>query len=83
MGNANPALYTIYNSATLYPATFLDIVDGSNGVTPCEVNPAQVGPCPTPAPTPDPGFTAGKGYDLTTGIGVPFARHLINSVVGV
>jgi subtilase family serine protease len=83
LGNANPALYAIYNSATLYPATFLDIVDGSNGVTPCRVNPGQVGACPNPVPTPDPGFSAGTGYDLTTGIGVPFARHLIKSVVGV
>ena len=71
------------NSAALYPATFLDIVDGNNGVTPCAVNPAQVGPCPNPSPSPDPGFNAGVGYDLTTGIGVPFARHLIKSVVGV
>jgi len=82
-GNAAPSFYKIYNDATLYPATFLDIVDGNNGVTPCKVNPGQVGACPNPSPTPDPGFTAGKGYDLTTGIGVPFARHLIKSVVGV
>jgi subtilase family serine protease len=83
LGNAAPHMYAIYNSATLYPATFLDIVDGNNGVTPCAVNPGQVGPCPNPSPTPGPGFNAGKGYDLTTGIGVPFGRHLIKSVVGV
>jgi subtilase family serine protease len=83
LGNAAPYMYTIYNSTTLYPATFLDIVDGNNGVTPCAVNPGQVGPCPNPSPTPGPGFNAGKGYDLTTGIGVPFGRHLIKSVVGV
>jgi pseudomonalisin len=86
MGNAAPSFYTIYNSATLYPATFLDIVDGNNGVRPCSVNPGQVGPCPTPPATPRPidsGYNAGTGYDLTTGIGVPFARHLIKSVVGV
>lgn len=83
MGNAAPAFYTIYNSSTLYPATFLDIVDGNNGVRPCSVNPGQVGPCPNPSPTVDPGFNAGTGYDLTTGIGVPFGRHLIKSVVGI
>ena len=83
MGNAAPAFYTIYNSPTLYPATFLDIVDGNNGVRPCSVNPGQVGPCPNPSPTIQPGFNAGTGYDLTTGIGVPFGRHLIKSVVGV
>lgn len=83
LGNAAPYMYQIYNSAALYPATFLDVVDGNNGVTPCAINPGQVGPCPNPSPTPGPGFNAGKGYDLTTGIGVPFARHLIHSVVGV
>jgi pseudomonalisin len=82
-GNAAPSFYKIYNSATLYPATFLDIVDGNNGVRPCSVNPGQVGPCPNPSPTIQPGFNAGTGYDLTTGIGVPFGRHLITSVVGV
>ena len=82
-GNAAPSFYKIYNSAALYPATFLDIVDGNNGVRPCSVNPGQVGPCPNPSPTIDPGFNAGTGYDLTTGIGVPFGRHLIKSVVGV
>lgn len=83
LGNAAPYFYKIYNDPVLYPATFYDIVDGNNGVTPCKVNPGQVGPCPTPSPTVDPGFNAGKGYDLTTGIGVPFGRHLIKAVVGV
>jgi len=90
MGNAGPEFYTIYNSSTEYPATFLDIVDGNNGVVPCLVNPGPgapnsgyVNPCSSPIPSPDPGFNAGVGYDHTTGIGVPFARHLIKQVVGV
>jgi subtilase family serine protease len=90
LGNAAPYFYTIYNSATLYPATFLDIVDGNNGVRPCSVDPAPPGPpgfgngpCPNPSPTIPPGYNAGTGYDMTTGIGVPFARHLIKAVVGV
>ncbi len=37
----------------------------------------------SPRPTPTPGYSAGQGFDLDTGIGVPFARHLINAVVGV
>ncbi len=82
LGNAAPYFYTIYNDATAYPATFLDIVDGSNGVRPCSVS-GGTGPCPAPSPTIDPGYSAGKGYDLTTGIGVPFGRHLIKAVVGV
>jgi kumamolisin len=83
MGNAGPALYKIYNNATNYADTFLDITSGNNGVVPCLVNPSQVGACPNPQPTPDPGFNAGVGYDHLTGIGVPFARNLIKQVVGV
>lgn len=83
LGNPGPLLYSIYNSTTKYPATFYDVTFGNNGVTPCLVNPGQVGNCPNPAPTPDPGFNAGTGYDEVTGIGVPFARSLIRTVVGV
>jgi kumamolisin len=94
LGNPNPKFYSIYNNSTEYPATFLDIVNGNNGVVPCLVNPnpdptasppdqGYVSPCPSVIPTPDPGFNAGVGYDHTTGIGVPFARHLIKQVVGV
>jgi subtilase family serine protease len=82
LGNAAPYFYQIYNDPTRYPTTFLDIVDGSNGVIPCQIS-SDAGPCPSPMPTPDPGYKAGKGYDLTTGVGVPFARHLIKAVVGV
>jgi subtilase family serine protease len=81
-GNAGPKFYNIYNNSTQYPATFFDIVDGNNGVIPCAIG-INVSPCPNPVPSPDPGFTAGVGYDHTTGIGVPFARHLIKYVVGV
>ncbi len=83
LGNPGPVLYKIYNNATQYPATFYDVTFGNNGVIPCRVNPGQVGTCPNPVPTPDPGFNAGTGYDQMTGIGVPFARHLIQTVVGV
>lgn len=81
LGNAAPYLYQIYNNATAYPTTFYDVTFGNNGVTPC----IQLGPgaCPNPLPTPDPGLNAGIGYDRVTGIGVPFARHLIKAVVGV
>jgi subtilase family serine protease len=79
LGNAAPLFYGIYNNAAQYPTTFYDVVYGNNGVIAC----TQLGFCPQPLPTPEPGFNAGVGFDLTTGIGVPFARHLIQSIVGV
>ncbi|MFN2461433.1 MAG: protease pro-enzyme activation domain-containing protein [Candidatus Velthaea sp.] len=79
LGNAAPVLYGIYNDAAKYPATFLDVTFGNNGVIGC----TQGLGCPSPRPTADPGFSAGTGYDNVTGIGVPFARHLIQAVVGV
>jgi subtilase family serine protease len=80
MGNAGPVLYKIYNTPASYAASMLDVTFGNNSVIGC----TQGGPaCPSPVPAPDPGFTAGIGYDMVTGIGVPFARHLIKAVVGV
>ncbi len=80
LGNAAPYFYKIYNNATLYPQTFYDVTFGNNALVGCSLN----GSCPPgPKPTPAPGYTAGTGYDLVTGIGVPFARHLITAVVGV
>jgi kumamolisin len=83
LGNPGPLIYKIYNNATEYPATFYDVTFGNNGIVPCLANPGQVGACPSPQPTPDPGFNAGTGFDQITGIGVPFARHLIQTIVGV
>ncbi|MGD0050415.1 MAG: protease pro-enzyme activation domain-containing protein [Vulcanimicrobiaceae bacterium] len=80
LGNAAPYFYTVYNSATLYPDTFYDVTFGTNALVGCSLN-GSCGPAPTP--TPGAGYTAGVGYDLVTGIGVPFARHLIKAVVGV
>ncbi len=80
LGNAGPSFYRIYNNATAYPSTFYDVTFGANGIVPCR----QTGSCPTgSSPTPAPGYQAGVGYDHVTGIGVPFARHLIQAVVGV
>jgi len=82
LGNAAPYFYSIYNNTTnpnLYAQTFYDVTFGINGVVGCA---QQVG-CPFPSPTPDPGYAATSGYDLATGLGVPFARHLITAVVGI
>lgn len=88
LGNAAPLLYSLYaKGGTILPTyaqTFYDVQFGNNGVSPCLIQQnQQVGVCPSPQPTPEPGFTAGVGYDHVTGIGVPFARHLIKQVVGV
>jgi len=88
LGLPNPQLYKIYASP-LYGQTFYDVVFGNNSQLPAcasipgsgstPVDPAS--PCPTASPVA--GFQAGVGYDLVTGIGVPFARSLIKAVVGV
>ncbi len=96
LGNPAPLLYGFYKSTTIYPATFLPVGLGSNSLLPYCYQFAASDPanCPTPAPgataTPlpspaplDPGFTATPGYNTVTGLGVPFARALIKSVVGI
>jgi subtilase family serine protease len=88
LGNPNPLFYTIYKDAAKYAATFSDVTYGNNAqLTYCQgagaTDPVN---CPTPAsgpPTLAPGYSAGVGYDLDTGIGVPFARNLIRAIVGV
>lgn len=72
LGNPNPLLYAIYGNATQYADTMDDVLYGNNSAFP---------PSPSPSSTPMPGYQAGKGYDLVTGVGVPFAGHLINTVI--
>lgn len=78
LGNPNALFYAQYyaNGALQpqYASTFYDVLYGSNGI--------DVGPPPYPPGQPlDPGYNAGTGYDLVTGLGVPFAAHLINAVL--
>jgi subtilase family serine protease len=82
LGNAAPILWSkIYQSQTLYNSTIYDVVFGNNGINACEYQ----GNCPNPNPTPAPtvGYAAGAGWDAVTGLGVPFARHLITAVTGL
>ncbi len=79
LGNAAPYFYQIYKptggtppTALPYSQVFYDVVYGENAVN----NPAGG------TATPVPGQLAGPGYDLTTGVGVPFAGHLIQAVTG-
>ncbi|MBV8637505.1 MAG: S8/S53 family peptidase [Candidatus Eremiobacteraeota bacterium] len=78
LGNAAPLLYAQYatsGSATILPTyaqTFYDVLYGDN---------QQIVASPGPTSPPlDPGYNAGPGYDLVTGLGVPFARSLIKAV---
>jgi kumamolisin len=82
LGNAAPFFWkNIYQkSQTAYNSTLLDITFGNNAILPCVYT-----SCPDPQPTIDPtiGFSALSGWDAITGLGVPFARHLITAVVGI
>ncbi len=86
LGNAAPYFYAIYHcSATPCPAlgsftpqlsysqVFYDIVYGDNQMTNPTYSPAS----------PIPGASAGPGYDMVSGVGVPFAGHLINAITGL
>lgn len=83
LGSAAPYFYSVYNNSAKYASAFYDVTFGINGVIGCAQQP--YGCPPGPLPTPGPGYDAslGVGYDMSTGIGVPFARHLIQAVVGV
>jgi subtilase family serine protease len=76
LGNPAGVLYKLYaigkNVQPTYAQTFYDVVYGNNQLAP-------VHPSPGASPL-DPGYNAGTGYDLVTGLGVPFARALIKAV---
>jgi subtilase family serine protease len=67
LGNAAPMFYSIYGKPSVSAATFYDVLSGSNGAVQGTIY--------------SNGYNAGPGYDLVTGIGVPFVGHLINAVV--
>jgi kumamolisin len=78
LGNPNPLFYAQYyaNGAAQpqYATTFYDVVYGNNAI--------EAGPPPYfPGRPLDPGYNAGVGYDLVTGLGVPFGAHLIDAIL--
>jgi len=81
LGNAAPYLYAIYKHTAInnytpslsYADVFYDIIYGDNQMQ----NPNY-----TPA-SPVPGASAGPGYDMVTGVGVPYAGHLIDALTGL
>jgi subtilase family serine protease len=77
LGNPAPLLYAIYRNAApgklRYKHVFYDVLYGDN-------QPTLPTALPSPVPSPA-GYMAGPGYDLVTGLGVPFTGHLIDAVV--
>jgi kumamolisin len=71
LGNPNGIFYKLYGLQS-YVQTVYDVTYGNNAVFNL-TNPNQL----------DQGYNAGTGYDLTTGIGVPFARALVKVVTGI
>jgi kumamolisin len=82
LGNAAPLLWKIYQTQATYESSIYDVTFGANAIDPCEYSgtPGYVG-CATPAPLPS-AYSANAGWDAVTGLGAPFARHLISAVVG-
>ena len=70
LGNANPLLYALANSAAS-AAAFHDITTGNN-IVPCQAGSLS---CPTTPPY-EFGYTAGPGYDQVTGLGSIDAEKL-------
>ena len=71
LGNPNGIFYKLY-SLRSYSQTVYDVTYGNNAVFNL-TNPNQL----------DPGYNALTGYDLTTGIGVPFGSALVKVVTGI
>jgi subtilase family serine protease len=90
LGNAAPIVYAIYRNKTgaspapagggfapelTYGQTFFDVLYGENQANTSgypTIGPAITGCC-----------TAGPGYDLVTGVGVPFGGHLVRAITGL
>jgi subtilase family serine protease len=87
LGNPGPYIYAIYKGTSVtangvtwtpyldYAHVFYDIVYGDNQMS---ANPGASNPVPA---SPVPGDQAGPGYDEVTGLGVPFAGHLIDALI--
>ncbi len=70
LGNIDPALYTLASNSTTYASAFHDITTGNNQV------PCTTGTTNCPSGTTVIGYTAGTGYDQTTGLGSVDANNL-------
>ena len=63
---------TAWTPSLAYNQVFYDIVYGDNQMADPTYKPAA----------PIPGASAGPGYDMVTGVGVPYAGHLIQAITG-
>jgi uncharacterized protein (TIGR03437 family) len=68
LGNINPDLYRLANAAT---KAFHDITVGNN-IVPCAIG-------TTDCTTGEFGYSAGRGYDMTTGLGSVDVANLVNA----
>jgi len=68
LGNPAGLFYSIYARQSVYASSFFDVVQSEDNGNLAGSTLYQ-------------GYPAGPGYDLVTGVGVPFAGHLINAVV--
>ena len=62
-----------YTPTLAYNQVFYDIIYGDNQMQNPVYSPAS----------PIPGASAGPGYDQVTGVGVPYAGHLIDAITGL
>jgi subtilase family serine protease len=69
LGNPGAYLYKIYPNPAQYAATFYDVLFGNNSV-PSSGGTGQ-----------DPGYNAGVGFDLVTGLGAPYAKNLVTNTL--
>lgn len=72
LGFINQALYHIGQAQDHYAASLHDVTDGNNSVTELDVTKSLV---------PITGFSAGEGWDPTTGLGSPIADHLVDYLI--
>lgn len=78
LGNPNALLYKLVNgklNGLGYSNVFYDVQYGQNQAN-------KPGTGPTPGPPITGCCTAGVGYDLVTGLGVPMGGHLIQAMTG-
>jgi subtilase family serine protease len=74
LGNPNGIFYKIYAGSVnglSYNDVFYDVLYGQNQANSGPGAPPITGCC-----------TSGKGYDLVTGLGVPFGGHLVQAITG-